>query len=197
VSVDSPAGAETRTRARTRRAILDAAVVVLSQDPTASLGDVAAAANVGRTTIHRYFPERTDLINAIGLYVLENIANATTRARPGEGAAPEALRRLCQEYFELGSGLMLVFNEPTLGIGDVWEEDSDSDRTVVDLIRRGQAEGTIDAGLDAEWLQMTLWALLYAAWQHSNAWSQSAEGGVPKHEALSQCLRTLEKVIAT
>ncbi|WP_283136619.1 TetR/AcrR family transcriptional regulator [Rhizohabitans arisaemae] len=196
MSVDSPAGAETRTRARTRRAILDAAVVVLGQDPAASLGDVAAAAGVGRTTIHRYFPERTDLISALGHDVLEKIENATARARPGEGAAQDALKRLCQEYFELGSGLMLLFNEPNLGMGEVWEEESDSDRTVVELIRRGQAEGTIDPALNAEWLQMTLWALLYAAWQHCNAWQRPPEGGVPKHEALSLCLRTLEKLIA-
>jgi AcrR family transcriptional regulator len=78
--------AESGTRARTRRAILDAAVVLLAGDPTASLGDVAAAAGVGRTTVHRYFPERSDLLAAISTDVLDKVEAAagpgSTTARP-------------------------------------------------------------------------------------------------------------------
>ncbi|WP_159149695.1 TetR family transcriptional regulator, partial [Dietzia lutea] len=49
---------ETGARARTRSAILDAAVEVLAEDRQASMADIATAAQVGRTTVHRYFPER-------------------------------------------------------------------------------------------------------------------------------------------
>ena len=55
----------TGARGRTRKAILDAAIGVLATDPAASLGQIADAADVGRTTLHRYFPERADLLTAL------------------------------------------------------------------------------------------------------------------------------------
>ena len=56
---------ERGARARTRQAILSAAIEVLGQNPSAALSDIAAAADVGRTTLHRYFPERSDLLRAV------------------------------------------------------------------------------------------------------------------------------------
>ena len=73
---------ESATRTRTRQAILAAAVTVFARDPSASLGEVAAAAGVGRTTLHRYFPERSDLLAALAVHVLEQVAAATERAAP-------------------------------------------------------------------------------------------------------------------
>lgn len=71
---------ESGTRVRTRRAILDAAVSALTRNPQAALADIALVANVGRSTVHRYFPERSDLLAAIGTDATEKIAAATVRA---------------------------------------------------------------------------------------------------------------------
>ncbi|WP_083983728.1 TetR/AcrR family transcriptional regulator [Actinomadura hibisca] len=178
------------TRERTRRAILDAAVTTLAATPTASLADVAAAAGVGRTTVHRYFPERADLLDAIGAHVLEQIGDATDRARVGEGPAMAALERLCQEYFEVSRGLTLIFENPQLMSWEGWEEETDADRALLDLIQRGREEGAFDPELPDEWVQQTMWSLLYAAWAHVR------ENGASKHTALSLCLRTLRKALA-
>ncbi|MFB4314801.1 TetR/AcrR family transcriptional regulator [Actinomadura sp. 21ATH] len=180
---------ESGTRTRTRRAILDAAVAVLSADATASLGDVAAAAGVGRTTVHRYFPERSDLLTAIGADVLDKVAAATDRARLGDGPAPQALERLCQELFELGDRLTLLFDTPQLADWSGWEEETDADRALAELIERGRAEGTIDPEMDAAWVQNVLWALLYVAWEQTRE-------ATPKHRALTLCLHTLRKAIS-
>jgi len=182
---------ETGTRARTRRAILDAAVSVLSQDSSATLGDIAAAAGVGRTTLHRYFAERSDLIEAIGLAAVERVAAASERARLDEGPALEALARLCQEYFELGDMLMLVFNEPQFMDRPEWKDDSAADRALRVLLERGQAEGTLDPALSEAWIQSLLWALLYSAWEYRRT------NCATKHDALSLCLRSLRKAVAT
>ncbi|MEU6040493.1 TetR/AcrR family transcriptional regulator [Actinomadura sp. NPDC047616] len=178
------------TRARTRRAILDAAVTVLSTDPGASLSDVAAAAGVGRTTVHRYFPERSDLLAAMGRDVLDRIAEATDRARLDDGPAPKALERLCQEFFELGDRLMLAFEMPQLMDWSGWDECTPADLALRGLIERGHAEGTIDPEMDVEWIPNLLWGLLYTAWQHAR------EHKMPRHAALTLCLRTLRKSIA-
>ncbi|UMO99431.1 TetR/AcrR family transcriptional regulator [Amycolatopsis sp. EV170708-02-1] len=78
---------ETGVRARTRRAILDAAIETLIKQPSATLADIAAAANVGRTTVHRYFAERSDLIDAISHDALDKVSQSTERARLDDGPA--------------------------------------------------------------------------------------------------------------
>ncbi|WP_419995676.1 TetR/AcrR family transcriptional regulator [Streptomyces boninensis] len=178
------------TRNRTRRAILDAAATVLAKNPSASLADVAAAAEVGRTTVHRYFPERTDLLRALGTDVLEKVAAATERARIEEGPALAALERLCQELFELGESLTLVFDESLAATWqwEGWEDETEADRELARLIDRGHAEGAFDDGLDQDWIVQVLWSLLYVAWQRGR------DGG-SKHEALTLCLRTLRKSV--
>lgn len=191
MKVDRGPAAASGTRARTRRAILDAAVQVLSKDPGASLGDVAAAAAVGRTTLHRYFHERSDLLAAISADTLEQIATATGKARLDEGTGSQALDRLCQEYFELGDVLMLAFTEPQLLTGSDWDAETDADRAVLRTIERGHADGTVDPGLSAAWILAALWSLLFGAWQHNRD-----EDDVSRHDALALCLRSLHKLIA-
>jgi AcrR family transcriptional regulator len=183
------AAGETGSRARTRRAILDAATAVLAKDPGASLGEIAVAAGVGRTTVHRYFPERSDLRTAVLTDVFEKIEAATERARLDEGPAPQALERLCQEYFELGDGLTLIFNDPQLMSGEEWDDDSDADRALLALVERGHAEGTLDPELEPRWIQQVLWSLLYSAWAMPRWY------GTPKHASQAQCLRTLRKAV--
>ena len=180
----------TGTRARTRRAILDAAVAVLSQNHGASLGDIAAAADVGRTTVHRYFPERSDLISALGEHALEQVAAAAQRARLDEGPAPEALARLCRELFDLGDVLMIIMLDPQVLSEPQWQEETETDRAILELVARGQRDGTLDPGVPPSWVQQVLWALLYSAWEHARSSAAS------RHDALGYCERALRKAIA-
>ncbi|MDG4764065.1 helix-turn-helix domain containing protein [Solwaraspora sp. WMMD406] len=182
---------ETATRARTRRAILDAAVIVLSRDPAASLGDIAVEAGVGRTTLHRYFPERTDLLDGLGHHVLDRIAAATDRAQPDRGSALAAIERLCQEYFALGGALAMICNDPQIACRPEWNQETDADRSMLRLIERGHADGSIDPEVDPRWAQQMLWALLYASWQYVN------DHAAPRYQVLDQCLRTLRKALGS
>jgi AcrR family transcriptional regulator len=180
---------ESATKTRTRQAILAAAVTVFARDPSASLGEVAVAAGVGRTTLHRYFAERSDLLSALAVHTLEQVAAATERAAPTHGPAPEALGRICREYFELGDVLTVLFHEP-IGVDAPPQEEWEHDRQLIELIARGQAEGSIDPALSPTWLQPMLWALLYTAWLLMR------EESMPRYEALDQCLRSLHKAVA-
>lgn len=182
--------AEAGAKARTRRAILDAAVTVLAQQPSASLADIAAAAEVGRTTVHRYFPERSDLLDAVSHDVLDKANAATLRARVNEGDARQALARLCQEYFELGDVLTFMFTEPTLMQRPEWQVDTPADKELRTLLERAAGDGTLDPGLPAGWVIQLLWSMLYAAWDYTS------NQGASKHEALSVCLRALDKAVA-
>lgn len=137
--------------------------------------------------MHRYFPERSDLLIALTADADEHVNAAYERARLADGPASAALSRLCQELFELGETLQLLFNNPQLLTGTPWENDSESDPELVQLFERGRADGTLDPELDVDWAQQVFWALLYAAWMHA------LDSCVPKHTVLNQCLRTLTK----
>ncbi len=178
---------ESRTRSRTRRTILDAAVTVLSEDRSAPLSRVADTAGVARSTLQRYFADRAALLAALSAYASERIDEAADRARTGEGTALEGLRRLVHELFDLGDVVMLLGPEWEEEQGD--EPDSPADRVLRELLARGRAEGTLDARLGDAWIEQLLWAVLYTAWTHVR------DRGAPKHEALTSCLLSLTKAV--
>ncbi|OLT53406.1 hypothetical protein BJF88_11575 [Cellulosimicrobium sp. CUA-896] len=179
---------ETAARARTRRAILEAAATVLSSDRSASLSDVAQAAQVGRTTLHRYFPERTDLVEAIAAEAVERTRAAIAAARVDDGDPAAALRRLAFEYFELGPWYMVLFNEMAEGETAFWADAEEAEEPVRQLLRRGQEDGVLDDQLSVPWLLRTLWWMLF------NAWSMADEGDLSRSDALRMALRSLEGV---
>lgn len=183
-----PGPRESAARARTRRAILEAATAVLSSDRSASLSDVAQAAQVGRTTLHRYFPERTDLVEAIAAEAVERTRAAIAAARLDDGDPAAALRRLAFEYFDLGPWYMVLFNEMAEGETAFWADAEEAEEPVRQLLRRGQEDGVLDDQLSVSWLLRTLWWMLF------NAWSMADEGEVSRADALRMAVRSLEGV---
>jgi TetR/AcrR family transcriptional repressor of lfrA len=175
---------ERGSRARTRQAIIAAAIDVLGTNPSASLGEIATAADVGRTTLHRYFAERSDLLKAINVEGLARLDRATVRARLDDGSAADALGRLCAEYFDLGGLLSLIFTEPQLVDTTAWDQSDCGDVAFAAVMERGHRDGTIDPDLPVTWVQYLLWSQLYAGW------SYIAETGASRHEALRLLVRT-------
>lgn len=52
---------------------------MLARDRTATLADIADAADVGRSTLHRYFADRAELVNAV---ILDSF-QVVDQSRPG------------------------------------------------------------------------------------------------------------------
>ena len=69
------------TATRTRSAILDAAVRLLARKRSSSMGEIAEAAGIARSTVHRHFPERADLLAALEAYAANELEIATANAR--------------------------------------------------------------------------------------------------------------------
>lgn len=181
--------ADTPTRTRTRNAILRAAAGVLSQNQAASLGEIADAAGVARSTLHRYFPERSDLIEALRRYADEQIRAAIRRARLDEGSAVDALARLCHEYFDQWDTITWAYMESLNERDENCSFDDQYDPHVTALIERGYREGSIDPSLPNAWLQQMLWALLYSAWEY-------IQQGASKHESLTLMIESLRRITA-
>lgn len=178
----------TGARARTRQAIVDAAVRALAEDPAAPLGRVADLADVGRTTLHRYFPERDGLLDAVAAHAVASIAAAHVRARLTEGTAREALLRVTQEYLELGDLLTVLF---TAAVPEGrWSGDPANEADLVALYARGTSDGSLDPRMDAGWMLGVVWSVLYLAW------STLTTGAEDRHSVVSRLLLTVDKAVA-
>lgn len=129
--------------ATTNERILDAAFAAFARDPGSSLAEVATAAGVGRTTVHRAFPTRDALLDALVVTARERIEEAFDQARLQEGAVPEAFARLLAVLLPLADefGLLAsneVWHKPELH--SAWDH---LDRQLSALVDRGRAEGTL------------------------------------------------------
>lgn len=191
MSSASDASRQSGTRTRTRQAILDAAVSVLAHDQAAPLAQVATAAGVSRTTLHRHFADRAELLAAAIADANDVIAAAITNADMSHGDAREALRRLVAGLIEAGDHIVFLFYSYAT------DEDQDDakrgdagDQAVIDLIRRGQSEGVITGDLDAKWIENALWSLIFAGCEDTRS------GGLPRHIVIANVIRTLEGGIA-
>ena len=172
--------------AHTRRQILEAAARVLGKDPSASMSEVAAAAGVGRTTLHRQFGSREDLLVALALDAIDQLSAAVAKARPAKGPAPEALARIAERVFPMADEFRYLDLGPELWdlpqLKDRWYS---VEQALDAVVRRGQREGDLRADLPA-----ALIADLFA----SALWSLNdsiREGRVARRDAVPGLLAAL------
>jgi TetR/AcrR family transcriptional repressor of lfrA len=157
------AGSEGGARSRTQRAIVEAAMVVLAENPAASLSDIATAAEVGRSTLHRYFAERTDLLRALALHVHALSNAAIEHAEPDCGPPVEALRRVVECQLDLGPIVPFVFYNPDLTADKELAAVLDTgDEAIVEVLNRASCQGS--AGPPG-WPRLVFWALLNAGYE--------------------------------
>jgi TetR/AcrR family transcriptional regulator, mexCD-oprJ operon repressor len=162
-----------RTGARTtRRAdavqntakILDAAAACLCHSPTASMGEIAQAAGVGRVTVYGHFPSREALVEAALTHLLEQ-GDAVLAGLDLTGDPRQALRTLVESSWRLiaDAGAVLEAAQDVLPPGRIRELHARPARRVEELIRRGQSEGAFRTDLPASWLSSVLHHVLKGA----------------------------------
>lgn len=154
---------ESGARARTRAAILDAAITLLAGNGSASLADVAAEAGVGRSTLHRYYAERSHLLRDVAREALRRVDTAVRRAEGEAGDFSGALRRAIDTLLELGPIMMFISYEPAI-VNDLelWEELRFEDHdVVVELFARPDAN--LQGPMTPQWAAGVFWGLLNPA----------------------------------
>lgn len=155
---------------RSPAAVLAAATRVLVAQPGATLSDVAEAIGIGRTTLHRMFPTRRDLLVALARDALDHLGDVYADAglaSPDAADAPlAALRRLVGLMIPLGPSLMFLLRAPELdGDDDLAARVEELDRPVRDAVRRAQADGEVSAAVPDWWAAEMLFAAIYIAWE--------------------------------
>lgn len=145
--------------------MLAVATEVLVASPAASLGEVAAAAGVSRTTLHSRFPTRDALLIALAMEAMDLIEAAYTAARLEEGPVTEALRRAAELMIPLGPRVEFLLREASLKTEpSVVTRHRDLDQPLLDLVRRGQHDQSLRGDLADWWIVASLAAAVFAAW---------------------------------
>jgi AcrR family transcriptional regulator len=185
--VKSPAAAnESGTRSRTRRAILDSAVTLLAHNRRATLAEIAEAAEVGRSTLHRYFSDREELIGSVVEDSMRQMIEAHEGAELDQGPTLEAMRRLIAAMVELGDQIQFLFADPQVLEGRETPADWADDKGMTTFIRKGQQEGVFDPEVSPEWIQNVMWAVVYTGIEMAN------QGALARHQVTPTVIRTFE-----
>ncbi|GFG71355.1 TetR/AcrR family transcriptional regulator [Mycolicibacter senuensis] len=187
MNVDSPE--LTGSQARTRAAILQATASVLARDRTATLPQIAAAAQVARSTLHRYFADRDRLIYETTLDSIRVISGVIGAAATAEGPARDAMRRVITTLAPEGDRIVFLFADPAV-LRDIPAEQLPDSAPILELIVRGQQEGVFDAELTPEWIRIALFGPLV------KACGEAAHGMVPRHSIVPSLIRIFERGVA-
>jgi AcrR family transcriptional regulator len=156
-------GALGRSRRAAKRPLLDVVAEVLVAQPGASLAEVAAAAGISRTTLHKQYATREDLVRAVGLRAIEIWEHAVDAVADGPGTR-EGLRKLLAAMIDSGPQLAFLWRNPSL------DEDEELTRRYIAVERRclavldrARSRGAISESVPDFWLLQTMFALVYTA----------------------------------
>jgi AcrR family transcriptional regulator len=156
-------GAPGRSRRAVKRPLLDLVAEVLLAQPGASLADVATAAGISRTTLHKQYATRDELVRAVGLRATEIWEQAVDRvaAEPG---TETGLRALLAAMIESGPQLTFLWRSPAL------DEDEELTQRYIALekrclvvLDRARSKSVLAAATPDWWLLQTMYALVYTA----------------------------------
>ncbi|MGH3084226.1 MAG: TetR family transcriptional regulator [Gaiellaceae bacterium] len=95
----------------TRRGILLAAARVLAAREAASMADIAAAAEITRGTLYRYFPGRESLIRALEAAANEEAGGRLAEANLDQVPVEEGLARATRALVTVGEDFIVLLRE--------------------------------------------------------------------------------------
>jgi AcrR family transcriptional regulator len=152
---------------RSIRTIMEAAEQLLSENPAATMEQIAQAAGVARTTIHRRFASREELIDTMTAAAWRDIAQAVEASRPETAPPLVVLHQATANVLQIKSGWRFALAQSTPP-GPEAQRISASVMDACDaLFARAQGEGLLRAGIDPVWARRVYIALL----------SEAAHGG--------------------
>ena len=180
-----------RRRSDARRsidAILEAARVVLSERPDASMEDVAASAGLTRQTVYAHFASRDALVVALVEAAAAEYASLLDGTGMDDRPATEALTAFLDAGWRLLDRYPLLLN-PAARLPRPDEDPHDVVPPRLErVIRRGQNRGDLDASLPADWLAAAVLGL------HHAAAAQITSGRMDAREAADLCLASVLRV---
>ncbi len=157
---------ERRLRAdaeRTVRAILEAAERVLSSNPAATMEQIAEAAGVARTTVHRRFASRDALVAALSAWATQKFHEAVQSARPDTAPPAVALHQVTGNVLRVKIGWGFAISTTTPEDPEVARVHADVLAQCDHLFRRAREAGVLPPDSDLGWVRRVYYALIHEA----------------------------------
>jgi len=137
----------------------------LTTNHGASTGEIAAAANVSRATLHRVFGSRDDLIESVYRWLLERSDVVFDAAGIDHGPVLPAFERVVEDSYPLAQSYWLLVATPQLEkVPELKEAIEAQDVRLERFFTRGQADGDFRSDLPARWLAYSLGSQVMSAW---------------------------------
>ena len=146
------------------RTILEAAERVLSADPAATMEQIAEAAGVARTTVHRRFATRDALIDALTAWAVGRLADAVDAA-PSRSTPPlVTLHQVTANVLEVKIGWGFAMTRAGRSSDpEVVRVQAEIAAKCDDLFLRAREDGLLRDDVDLLWARRVYYALLYEA----------------------------------
>src|SRR5215472_3324137 len=153
----------TTPRRTARPSLLDVAAEVLVADPAASLAEVAAAAGIGRTTLHKQYATRDDLLCAVGHRAIDLWEQAISQVS-GIDDADGGLRATIAAMIPIGPQLAFLWRTPAFDhIAELDQRWTAAEARNLAVLKRAQDRGILTASVPDWWLLQTFYSIIYVA----------------------------------
>lgn len=150
---------------RTMTTILEAAERTLSRDPAATMEQIAEAAGVARTTVHRRFATREALIDTLAVWATQRFAAAVDAAHPDTAPPLVALYQTTANVLGVKTSWGFAMSRASSANPEVARVHSDVRDTCERLFRRAREAGVLRADVDIPWTRRVYYALIHEAAQ--------------------------------
>lgn len=149
---------------RNKDAITDAALTCLSDNPGASMSEIARVAGVGRVTLYGHFADREELVGAVFARTMDR-AEAELAAVDLEQDTWTSLRELVQSSWRV----LYQFNSLLAAVGKYFSADqirAHHDKPlarVMTVLEKGRSEGIFRTDQSLAWQAACFYAILHGA----------------------------------
>ncbi|MCK2212262.1 TetR/AcrR family transcriptional regulator [Actinomadura sp. ATCC 31491] len=150
---------------RTVRTILEAAERVLSRNPAASMEQIAEAAGVARTTVHRRFASRDALVSALASWATRRFAEAVDAANPESTPPLVALYQITANVLRVKIDWSFAMGLAPVADEAVARVHADIEERCERLFAKAREAGVLRADVDPSWARRVYYALIHEAAQ--------------------------------